>query len=204
MSTGPSGPSAGMPNVDPISGALGVMNLQSMSEDIKAKKYANRLKKIEVENAEEGDTESNTERSYVDPNTGAAILPEELDKWQEDHPGLSPELVVTKTKGAAGKRAAQRDKAAFVADMCSQKQRIDDYETRSVANLLERAVKKGQFNDPRILAAMSQLPASDKRRIDAMADQLESDKELKDSLKEYQDQKHQNLTYQGHPAKRLY
>jgi len=192
-------PGAGLDKLDILGSIETLKQLKEGSKQAKEKTTQDQMKtesdKIDLENKKAGQEEYNTEKYYTDPDTGEKIEPDQLDAWMKSHPGTTPDLQVIKTKGGKGKMEAQRSKEEFKTSIREFKQRVDDADTRHALNKLERMVANGKMDNQKVMDALVTMPVAEKRRINAMADQLEADKDLIKVKKELEEKRKADFDY---------
>lgn len=152
-SSGGSGPSAGMPDIDPIGAALS-------TEQIRALHIQNERDKIKLEDERNAQKEGYSEEHVVvNPDTGERIDSEDLQAWMDEHPGMIPETqVIVHNRGRQQEKLARSEREASL------------FESRSkVAEAkLNIAIKSGQIKEKEVMDAFINLPARDKRTIEKM------------------------------------
>lgn len=155
MATGPVGPKGASMHLDPLSGALQGMQIESMNQDIKSKQIANKLSEIALK--DELNSQSygyREEKSWFDPVTGDSI--DDLDNWFKEHPGQLPEVRITK-----------HNRGAEIQKQRENEWNAQDFErgARAARAQLEAAVKSGQLNDKEVMDAFIKLPANEKKTL---------------------------------------
>lgn len=162
--SGSSGPSAGMPSMDIAGGAITGMNLESLAEDIQAKRIENRRRSLLLKDEENASRYGNREeRQYLDPVTKEVIassdngdMQDQLDSWQSKNPDKTPIMQVVKHN--RGYEQQRQQEAEW---------RTQDFErnARTASSLLETAIKSGQLNEKDVMDAFIKLPSNERKTL---------------------------------------
>ncbi len=162
--SGSSGPSAGMPSMDIAGGAIAGMNIESLSQDIKAKQIENQRKELLLKDELNASNYGNrNEKQYLDPDTKEIIastdrgdINDQLNDWQSKHPGKTPIFQVVKhNRGYEQQRQMESE------------WKTQDFErnSRTASAQLESAIKNGQLKEKDVMDAFIKLPSNERKTL---------------------------------------
>lgn len=186
--TTPSVPSGGTPSTGSVGpafhgenlgaaamqGAMTGLQIEGARADIEAKQIDNKRKKLLLKDEENASNYGyREEKSYLDPDTGSKI--DDLDKWTTDHPGKTPELVVTKhNRGQEQQR--QQEKEWNTQNF--------ERDARAASAQLETAIKSGQLKEKDVMNAFIKLPADQRKTLQKMWREYDDNHDLAELQKD--------------------
>lgn len=153
--SGSPGPSAGMPNIDLVSGALAGLQIQSLAKDVEAKEITNERNKITLKDEREAAKYGYRKRRYyVDPETGEPIA--DLEEWFKQHPRQVPNQIIE-----------EHNRGQEIQRQQENEWKTQDFErnARSASAYLKAAIASGQLKDKDVMDAFIKLPANERKTL---------------------------------------